>query len=690
MKTKRLGLPFLFGALALLLLGWMSVTTEPVAASSAVSAIYFDPPLYEVQVGDKFTVTVRTDMGELHNVMQILLDWDENYIQLDGNNSYAFNNLCTGCSYPHRELRLFGPADYNNIHIEAGQAFGVYSADSFIGNSTVAQLVFRAVAPTNGTRSVLGFVAGNPAPGVQSGTIFANSDSVARAFNSYGALNVDIAVSDEIELSVTGGIQNFQLSWSQTSPFGSDFSHYRLYRAEADDAEQLLADNLTNASYTDDDPNLQPSTIYCYRVEAVNAAGQVIGQSNQACQRFGVLQVVGARQTVTPGATDIPVLFKLLNGTGLCISALDLEFLYDVNVVQATRQVSQTTYTQEYAFRANPDDPGKVKITAITGQCRNLSGNGGIFNVYFDTVGQVGDETRIDIVEGITNTVIYDEDNLSVPVPIEVVDGLLTIGVEFIRGDCNGDGFVNGVDALVALQVSNGTTIATVEQTYACDSNGDGVVNSADAPLIQCFVVESDWNACEINIARHTAASPAPAQVTISGDYNGSHIPTTTVRVTLSDAADFSGGDFTINYDPNEVTLLNVRSTDLTENFLIDTNTAQAGLARISLANFAPIGTTDGVVLELEFEKHSCNSTPYAMQMSGAHLADQYGRDFENRLSRDVEIAHQSLPTCVPTAVGLSGFSTTLHAPITLLAVLVGTLTLIAVAMRRSEGETNV
>ena len=52
------------------------------------------------------------------------------------------------------------------------------------------------------------------------------------------------------------------------------------------------------------------------------------------------------------------------------------------------------------------------------------------------------------------------------------------------KGDVNGDGVVNSVDALIVLKQSAGIIKQDGAYSLAMDSNKDGVVNSADALLI--------------------------------------------------------------------------------------------------------------------------------------------------------------------------------------------------------------
>ncbi|MFL6530552.1 MAG: dockerin type I repeat-containing protein, partial [Chthoniobacterales bacterium] len=60
--------------------------------------------------------------------------------------------------------------------------------------------------------------------------------------------------------------------------------------------------------------------------------------------------------------------------------------------------------------------------------------------------------------------------------------GSLSIRMNVLLGDVNGDGVVNSADAVVTRNDSGLTTDAT---NFRADSNVDGAINSADATLVR-------------------------------------------------------------------------------------------------------------------------------------------------------------------------------------------------------------
>ena len=65
---------------------------------------------------------------------------------------------------------------------------------------------------------------------------------------------------------------------------------------------------------------------------------------------------------------------------------------------------------------------------------------------------------------------------------------------DVIKGDVNGDGKINAIDALWVRQSSAGVRVLTEQQKAAADVNGDGKINAIDALWItQKSAGVRDW-----------------------------------------------------------------------------------------------------------------------------------------------------------------------------------------------------
>jgi hypothetical protein len=325
---------------------------------------------------------------------------------------------------------------------------------------------------------------------------------------------------------------------------------------------------------------------------------------------------------------------------------------YDSTIATATGTVKPTIYTQGYLFMANTSTPGQVKITSITVQCNELHGSGSLFVVGFDIIGNNGDVSPLDFITGLNYTVIYDESDFSTPVDLGLQNGSLTIGLTFIRGDINGDGVVNSADAALALRIANGMITPTAEQEAACDVNGDGHCNSGDVVFIFCYANSQDWNACGGNqsmnrLLEANRLSSEPVELAF-GPIQNQQPQTIVVPVVISNALDFTGGDFSFLYDASQMIATGAVTTSLTSGFLLEANSQPPGLLRVSLASLKPIAA-DGAIMELEFTVTNGISS---INFGSIRLYDNTGRDFvTSALQRQIE----SVPYNPPSDSTLDG-----------------------------------
>jgi PKD repeat protein len=84
-------------------------------------------------------------------------------------------------------------------------------------------------------------------------------------------------------------------------------------------------------------------------------------------------------------------------------------------------------------------------------------------------------------------TTFTDADGTSVSATAE--SGVFTIGLPGLRGDANGDGVVNVVDAMFVAQYAVGNRDASTLNMANADANLDGVVNVVDAMFIAQYAV---------------------------------------------------------------------------------------------------------------------------------------------------------------------------------------------------------
>ena len=449
---------------------------------------------------------------------------------------------------------------------------------------------------------------------------------------------------DSINLHAMASQETINVDWELDGAFAGTLQTYELYRSSnGPNGDFEFVGYTPNTHYTDNDPSLMAGVEYCYQVEALGIFGFPVATSDIACASFGSLTIWVPDQVVETGGTNVPVTINLANGNGLCIRALDIKLEYDDSIVHANGNVSQTIFTQAYAFEASTQTAGEVKISAIIGGgglgCQDLFGAGSLFDVFFDVIGNEGDVTQLDFIRGLTATVIYDEDNLNDPVPLIHQSGFLTIGSTGIRGDINGDGAVNAADAALALDIASGLIDPTPQQLGACDVNADGACNSADSSLILCFAVHQDWAQCggagTANRLSQRQAQPNADPVVVKIGQLSQNGSTLTVPVEISNGTDMAGGNFSFMYDANKMVPTGASLTSLTNGFEIESNNEQAGIFKVSLAQDTPIGA-DGVILELQF---TVNNGISSINFGSVTLNNAAGQDFEtSALQRQIQL----------------------------------------------------
>ncbi len=151
---------------------------------------------------------------------------------------------------------------------------------------------------------------------------------------------------------------------------------------------------------------------------------------------------------------------------------MDLALSYDPSVLQAT-EVIKGNLTANCMFDSSIK-PGTVRIGLADQQ--GFSGEGSVGYVIFKVVG----------VEGASSPLLITDVSANRPVDFASVnifkqDGVFTVvGIDKLRGDCNGDGRISALDALCALQMAVGKRT----EDLAMDVSGDGKVSSLDAGKI--------------------------------------------------------------------------------------------------------------------------------------------------------------------------------------------------------------
>jgi hypothetical protein len=449
-----------------------------------------------------------------------------------------------------------------------------------------------------------------------------------------------------ISAQARAGRGTIRVNWLLQAPI-ANMAGYELYRVQDGGTRSLVTATLSS-QYNDGEAGLVPGTRYCYQVDAVDGGGGVTGQSNVTCARFGEVTLWIPEQAARPADRGVGVPVNLDNGDGLCPVAFGATIVYDPAVVTPTGQVLPTIYTRGYVFMANVEKPGWVKVVSI-GQCQALSGPGSLFHVLFDIVGNEGGASPLNFTVGITNTYLYDRDDLLTPVTLNLQGGSLRVQSLYSPGNVNGDGVVNAVDAYVALEISAGRITAVPQQQVACDMNGDRECDSADVTLILNMAVCGRVNcgARPGSVAGRLVAPGAsqlePVSLSI-GPLSGSRGQLVQVPVQIANGTEFAGGDFAFTFDAETLTGGEAKVATLGSGFILAT-ALRPGMVRVAMASTRPI-TGDGTLFTLQFLIRDEPGAP--VNFATARLHDAYGRDLEaSSLHRTIELHGSGMPSLV-------------------------------------------
>jgi len=165
------------------------------------------------------------------------------------------------------------------------------------------------------------------------------------------------------------------------------------------------------------------------------------------------------------------------------VANLNFEITYDTGVVavvgapvpqQNSEGILAGNLDRDRAFRANPGDPGIIRVGFAGTEGINRSGT--VAWILFRAVGQPGDRTQLTV----SVTAINQPDGTEPA--IDRIHGAVIITDEngLVPGDCNGDGDLDAFDAVCALEISVG--LRPVQLNLDLDASGD--VTSRDATLI--------------------------------------------------------------------------------------------------------------------------------------------------------------------------------------------------------------
>lgn len=213
---------------------------------------------------------------------------------------------------------------------------------------------------------------------------------------------------------------------------------------------------------------------------SVGAAGEVptpgFGDPEPAVNVPGMTLQAGQRRVVAGQLVVIPI--WLIKGAN--VANINYEIAYNASVARPEGTISKGNLLGSALLSANPNQSGVIKVGFA--QSAGLSGTGTVAYVPFRAVGKAGDRTALTLAV----TTINDPGGGTLAIG-RINGEILIVGPDgLVPGDCNGDGRLDAVDALCALEVSVGLRASSPH----LDMDKKDGVTSRDATLILQTIVK--------------------------------------------------------------------------------------------------------------------------------------------------------------------------------------------------------
>jgi len=441
------------------------------------------------------------------------------------------------------------------------------------------------------------------------------------------------AANESIPVKAVSGFNSIHVSWEPVNY--ATVTGYRVQRASPTAQDNYTVITTTANLYHFDAAGLAQDRNYCYKVEAL-ASGSVVASSSPVCAIFGQTNLWIPDIFGIPGDANVIIPINIRNATGLQIASADLWLEYDPDVLTCI-DVANTPMSVEFQWEFNCSTPGLVKISTFASPPKAVMGDGSLFWLTFNVIGQAGTTSALTLkpfVSAVGGSSIYSDpgDGMPVEVPLILNSGTFYVESTGKLGDVTNDGTVNSADAYLALQISVDKVVPTSKQKYAADVNGDGVSNSADVPMILYYAAHAAWPIPPSNGSAYlqvTQSATPVAKVTLD---NVSGNSGSTVAITLrgKNLQNWAGGDFIITLDPRLVAkVVGVTSTGLANASPLQYQYSSDGSLKISIGRSASInGTGVLATITLQMLQSSIVHTS-PLVLAGVRFHDPYGRDFE-------------------------------------------------------------
>ncbi|MEZ4707268.1 MAG: trypsin-like serine protease [Caldilineaceae bacterium] len=229
---------------------------------------------------------------------------------------------------------------------------------------------------------------------------------------------------ESFDLTIVPGLSTMRIEWAARQ--NSGVASYRVLRRAG---QTFVAIGETAQSAFVDEDALEVATRYCYQVEALDDAANVVSVSATACATFGQLNLWTPNMRGAPGAR-VRVPINVRNADGLRMADSDLQLTFAPSVLTFV-SVEASDFADGYTWQVAESAGGRLRIHVVPSTAaapQTLNGNGALLYVLFDVARGSGTKSALDLDH---STLAAQRPDGATFNPLVVVDsGLFTVEAE--------------------------------------------------------------------------------------------------------------------------------------------------------------------------------------------------------------------------------------------------------------------
>lgn len=302
--------------------------------------------------------------------------------------------------------------------------------------------------------------------------------------------------------------------------------------------------------------NLEPGTVYSFRVTSVGAVNETVTSSEQTFQTLPVL----ASRTLSipthlsgPTNTVVEVPINIDDASG--VAGFQTDLLFNPGILSPEGVVKGSLIANVADWTVDLQSVGSGRIRIIGGNTKAVpltGGAGDLVKIRFRISPQAvtNSFTTLDFVGTILSQ------NRAADIPVVTQSGKLTVSLR--KGDVNGDGKVDILDVMLTINAILERTTLTEQQRVSADVNGDGAVDIRD-------VVGTVRIALGLSpLSSSSLQSLVPVQLRLPERLEAHPGEVMRVPVYVKGGGDLAGAQWKILVDPKVVSDLQIEKGDLT------------------------------------------------------------------------------------------------------------------------------